>query len=92
MRRAYKDRSYVIITVQVEELSGMRKIGDVITQLNRIIICRTHKNAKKFLGERVYTEDGTLVGIIVDIFGPVERPYLKIIKKNGNHAGTLYVK
>ncbi|MBU7031926.1 MAG: hypothetical protein HXS53_05315 [Theionarchaea archaeon] len=70
----------------------MRKIGEVITQLNRVIVCRTHKNAKKFLGERVYSEDGKPVGIIVDIFGPVERPYLKIIKKNGEHTGTLYVK
>lgn len=70
----------------------MKKIGDVLTQLNRVIVCQTHSHAKKYLGEKVYAEEGAYVGIIVDIFGPVERPYLKIIKKGQVSAQSLYVK
>jgi rRNA processing protein Gar1 len=89
MRRAYKDHANY---VKMKELSGVKKIGDVVTRLNRMIVCQTHKNAKKFLGKRVYSKDGTLVGTIVDIFGPVDRPYLKITQKTKEQVDTLYVK
>ncbi|MBU7042635.1 MAG: hypothetical protein HXS47_03505 [Theionarchaea archaeon] len=70
----------------------MREIGDVVTQLNRVIVCQTHAHAKKYLGEKVYTQEGAYVGIIVDIFGPIESPYLKIIKKTQVSTQSLYVK
>jgi rRNA processing protein Gar1 len=87
-RRAYKDPR----NKKVEELNDVKKIGDVVTRLNRMMVCRTHKNAKKFLGKRVYSRDGIPVGTIVDIFGPVDQPYLRIIQKTNEQVDTLFVK
>lgn len=70
----------------------MREIGEVISHFKRFIICRSFKEAKTLLGESVYSEQGTLVGTVVDVFGPVEKPYLKILKKNGDDVRTLYLK
>ncbi|MGD2247316.1 MAG: H/ACA RNA-protein complex protein Gar1 [Candidatus Methanofastidiosia archaeon] len=70
----------------------MREIGDVVSRFNRFIVCRCTKNAKSFLGKTAYSEQKKPVGMVVDIFGPVERPYLKILRKNGEKAEKLYLK
>jgi rRNA processing protein Gar1 len=56
------------------------------------MICKSHLQARALLGETVYSEQGTMVGTVVDVFGPVEKPYLKVLKKNGENVHTLYVK
>jgi rRNA processing protein Gar1 len=70
----------------------MKEAGEVISQFNRFVICRSHKKAKTLLGETLYSKEGIPLGTVVDIFGPVERPYLKIVKKNGVQVRTLYYK
>ncbi len=70
----------------------MREVGDVVSHFKRFIICRTKKRAKVLLGETVYSEEGEVVGTVVDVFGPVDTPYLKILKKNGENVRTLYIK
>lgn len=70
----------------------MREVGEVVSQFDRFIICRSGRKAKTLLGVHVYSEQGELIGTVVDIFGPVERPYLKILKKNGGGVHTLYLK
>jgi rRNA processing protein Gar1 len=40
----------------------------------------------------VYSRDGIPVGTIVDIFGPVDQPYLRIIQKTNEQVDTLFVK
>ncbi len=70
----------------------MREVGDVVSRFKRFIVCRSGKKVKALLGETVYSEKGEVVGTLVDIFGPVERPYLKILRKNGEHVQTLYLK
>jgi rRNA processing protein Gar1 len=70
----------------------MKKVGEVVSRFSRFIICKSHKNAKTLIGKTVYSEKKELVGMVVDILGPVERPYLKILKKNGENAQILYVR
>lgn len=70
----------------------MKEAGEVVSHFRRFIICRSTQKGKILLGETVYSEKGAPVGTIVDIFGPVERPYLKILKKNGERVRTLYVR
>lgn len=70
----------------------MREVGEVVSQFDRFIICRSDRKAKTLLGENVYSEQGELIGTVIDVFGPVERPYLKILKKKGKSADTFYVR
>ncbi|MBU6996089.1 MAG: hypothetical protein HXS41_01245 [Theionarchaea archaeon] len=70
----------------------MEEVGKVVSRFNRFLVCRAGKKAKFLLGQTVYSEQKKPVGIVVDIFGPVERPYLKVLKRNGEHATTLYRK
>ncbi|MBU7038703.1 MAG: H/ACA RNA-protein complex protein Gar1 [Theionarchaea archaeon] len=70
----------------------MEEIGKVISRFNRFLVCRTKKKAKLLLGQTVYSEKKKPVGIVVDVFGPVERPYLKVLKRDGDQASTLYRK
>ena len=70
----------------------MKEIGKVISHFKRFMICTSHVQARALLGETVYSEQGTMVGTVVDVFGPVEKPYLKVLKKNGENVHTLYVK
>lgn len=70
----------------------MREIGDVVSRFNRFIVCRSTKKAKSFLGKTVYSEQKNPVGLVVDIFGPIEKPYLKILRKNGEEAEKIYLK
>jgi rRNA processing protein Gar1 len=76
----------------MKRVDAMREIGDVVSQFKRFVICRSDTRAKALLGETVYSEKGTPVGTVVDVFGPVERPYLKILKKNGENVHTLYLR
>lgn len=76
----------------MEGVDLMREVGDVIAHFKRFIICRTKRRAKVLLGETVYSEQGIVVGTVVDVFGPVDNPYLKILKKNGENVRTLYLK
>ncbi|KYK38182.1 MAG: hypothetical protein HXS46_09920 [Theionarchaea archaeon] len=70
----------------------MREIGEVVSQFNRFLICRSDRKANNYLGETVYSADGKVVGKVVDVFGPVKAPYLKILKKNGEDVKALYLK
>jgi rRNA processing protein Gar1 len=76
----------------VEGADLMKKVGEVVSRFSRFVICRSHKNAKTLIGKAVYSEKKELIGMVIDIFGPVERPYLKILKKNGEDVHTLYIK
>jgi rRNA processing protein Gar1 len=77
---------------QAARVDHMEEIGEVISRFNRFLVCRTKKKAKLLLGQTVYSEQKKPVGIVVDIFGPVERPYLKVLKRDGDQATTLYRK
>jgi rRNA processing protein Gar1 len=79
-----------MVSFQVARVDHMEEIGKVISRFNRFLVCRTKKKAKFLLGQTVYSEQKNPVGIVVDIFGPVERPYLKVLKRDGDHATTLY--
>ncbi len=70
----------------------MREVGEVVSRFNRFIICRSGKKARTILGEPVYSKQGKEVGTVIDVFGPVERPYLKILKKNGDDVHTVYIR
>ncbi len=68
----------------------MRQVGEVVSHFKRFIICRSGKGARALMGKTVYSEKKVAVGIVVDVFGPVERPYLKILRKDGEDCKTLY--
>jgi len=70
----------------------MREIGKIVSRFNRFIICKSDRRAKTLLGDNMYSEKGELMGTVIDIFGPVTSPYLKILKKNGENVDTVYMK
>lgn len=70
----------------------MREVGEVVSQFKRFLICRTALRDRTLLGETVYSEKGERVGVVIDIFGPVKKPYLKILKRDGENVHTLYIK
>lgn len=56
----------------------MRRAGRVVGAAQGVLVVRTPESEPPTIGTRVVDERLDEVGSIVDIFGPVERPYLTI--------------
>jgi rRNA processing protein Gar1 len=91
-RRAYKGIQKYHSQLSTGGTDQMREVGKVVSRFKRFIICQSSEKARIYLGDPVYSRQGKEVGTVIDVFGPVKRPYLKILKKNGKDVSTLYVR
>ena len=70
-------------------MSAMKRLGRVshISQRGSVIV-RTDKTPP--MGARVVDKQVQPVGVIVDVFGPVKRPYVAVrrVKQKGTTGGT----
>ncbi|RQG89787.1 H/ACA RNA-protein complex component Gar1 [Natrarchaeobius halalkaliphilus] len=81
----------------------MRRVGSVVRTAQGLAILRTDDTDESGVSERRGTDDeyrgeiGTVViddslekvGRVVDVFGPVDRPYLAVTPDDGVHLPSL---
>lgn len=57
----------------------MRRVGEVVRTAQRLAVVRTPEDGQHpSMGDRVIDESLDRVGTVVDVFGPVERPYVAV--------------
>ena len=61
----------------------MRRVGEVVRTAQGLAILRCPGEEHPRLGTAVLDEDLETVGRVVDVFGPVERPYLAVSPEDG---------
>ena len=64
----------------------MRRIGQVVRATSSLAVARSSDDTYPDLGTELIDEDLDDVGRVVDVFGPVERPYLAVTTEADNTA------
>jgi len=68
----------------------MRRAGEVVRTAQGLAVVRVPDEEYPDIGTRLVDEDLEEVGQVVDVFGPVERPYLAVSPDEGvTVAGLL---
>jgi RNA-binding protein len=67
----------------------MRPIGEVVRAAQGLAIVRLPDDAHPDLGARVVDADLESVGRVVDVFGPVDRPYVAVTPDQGHNPASL---
>jgi len=67
----------------------MKRIGEVVRATRAVAVARSTDGTVPDIGTALIDEHLDDVGIIVDVFGPVERPYLAVIPEAGNPASLV---
>ncbi|SEV90002.1 H/ACA ribonucleoprotein complex subunit GAR1 [Halobacterium jilantaiense] len=75
----------------------MERAGSVTRTAGNVAVVRSDDDAHPGIGAALVDQNLDAVGRVVDVFGPVERPYLAVTPQSGVHlAGlvgeTLYVR
>jgi RNA-binding protein len=75
----------------------MQRAGDVVKTAQNVAVVRAESDDHPDIGTTVVDQDLDAVGRVVDVFGPVERPYLAVSPTDGVHlprlvGQTLYVR
>ncbi|WP_254840181.1 H/ACA ribonucleoprotein complex subunit GAR1 [Natronomonas marina] len=61
----------------------MNRVGDVVRIAQGLLVVRAPDDATPEIGTPVVDETLADVGRVVDVFGPVERPYLAVSPADG---------
>lgn len=56
----------------------MRRAGEVVRTTNGVLVVRSDDDSHPDIGDRVVDEALDPVGTVVDVIGPVTRPYLVV--------------
>lgn len=68
----------------------MQRVGDVVRTAQNVAVARVPDgNDPPDIGRRVIDESLDEIGDIVDVFGPVERPYVAVAVEDGVSLPTL---
>jgi len=67
----------------------MQRIGTVESIANGVAVCRAPESDRPAIGTTAVDDGLAEVGRVVDVFGPVERPYLAIAPAENVHPPTL---
>lgn len=75
----------------------MRRAGTVVRLAQGVLVVRCDDRDSADIGETVVDENLDDVGRIVDVFGPVQRPYLAVSPNDDVHppsvlGDTLYLR
>jgi RNA-binding protein len=61
----------------------MRRVGEVVRTAQGLAVVRCPDDEHPGLGTALLDEDLEEVGRVVDVFGPVERPYVAVSPNDG---------
>lgn len=67
----------------------MNRIGDVVGAAQGLAVCRAPDARVPSVGTPVVDDSLTTVGEIVEVFGPVERPYVAVTPAASVHLPGL---
>ncbi len=67
----------------------MRAVGDVVRVANGLAILRAPDDEHPDIGAPVVDDQLDAVGRVVDVFGPVERPYVAVTPDDDRPAGLV---
>lgn len=67
----------------------MRRVGTVVGVAGGLVVVRCHDDSFPDEGTDVVDESLDAVGRVVDVFGPVARPYLGVTPAEGVRPATL---
>lgn len=67
----------------------MRPAGEVVRAAQGLAICRADDRSHPEIGAQLVDADLEPAGTVVDVFGPVERPYLALSPGSGSRAASL---
>jgi len=67
----------------------MKRAGEVVRVAQNVAVVRAPGDDHADIGTGVVDEELTDVGRVVDVFGPVERPYLAVSPADGVHLPAL---
>jgi RNA-binding protein len=67
----------------------MRRVGEVVRTAGGLAVVRAPDDDYADIGTPVLDESLDDVGRVVDVFGPVDRPYLAVTPDAGVHLPTL---
>jgi len=67
----------------------MRRVGDVVGVAQGVAVVRAPDGDHADIGTPVVDEDLSDCGRVVDVFGPVARPYLAVSPGEGIHLPAL---
>lgn len=64
----------------------MRRVGEIIDVVNGRYVIRTSDDAVPEFGSQLIDQELDRIGHVVDVFGPVERPYLTVATDKSDPA------
>lgn len=67
----------------------MRRLGTVVRTAGGIAVVRSPDDSYQAIGTPVVDEELSTVGRVVDVFGPVSRPYLAVVPDGRTPASLL---
>ncbi|PSP50842.1 H/ACA RNA-protein complex protein Gar1 [Halobacteriales archaeon QH_3_68_24] len=67
----------------------MRRVGEVVRVAQNIAVVRSSDESHPDIGTGVVDEDLDELGRVVDVLGPVERPYLAVSPDGEVHLPAL---
>jgi RNA-binding protein len=67
----------------------MRRVGEVVRVAQHVAVVRSADESYPDIGTGVVDENLDDLGRIVDVFGPVDRPYLAVSPRDGVHLPGL---
>ena len=67
----------------------MRRLGTVVRATGGIAVVRSPDESHPALGTPVVDDALETVGRVVDVFGPVSRPYLAVVPDDGDPGALL---
>ncbi|PSP94860.1 H/ACA RNA-protein complex protein Gar1 [Halobacteriales archaeon QS_4_62_28] len=67
----------------------MKRVGEVVRIAQGLAIVRCPDEEHPGVGTEVVTDDLTTAGSVVDVFGPVDRPYVAVSPDEGRRLATL---
>jgi len=67
----------------------MRRVGEVVRVAQNVAVVRSPDDGYPEVGTPVLDEDLEDLGRVVDVFGPVDRPYMAVSPNSGVHLPAL---
>lgn len=67
----------------------MRPVGEVVRAAQGLAIVRLPDEAHPDMGTSVVNADLETVGRVVDVFGPVDRPFVAVTPRTGHNPASL---
>jgi RNA-binding protein len=67
----------------------MEPVGEVTGVAGGVVVARADDESTPGIGGEVVNESLDRVGSVVDVFGPVERPYVAVSPDEGVRTATL---